>query len=151
MEPNPNPTLRLLRLQALGCVLLLIAGCGQGHGQYTPQSDEARSALEAALNAWHSGQTIDSVSATPPVRVIDAEWRGGQKIEKFEILDETDGVDGTRLFSVRVAVKKPPGDREINFVVHGRDPVWVYREEDYNRMLRMDNNPVKARTRAPRR
>ena len=27
----------------------------------------------------------------------------------------------------------------------GRDPVWVYREEDYTRMLNMDNNPRPAR------
>ena len=39
-------------------------------------------------------------------------------------------------------MKKPAGDQSVRYVVHGRDPVWVYREEDYKRMLNMDNNPV---------
>ncbi len=41
-------------------------------------------------------------------------------------------------------MKKPPGDQSVRYFVHGRDPVWVYREEDYKRMINMDNNPVPA-------
>ena len=42
-------------------------------------------------------------------------------------------------------MKKPPGDQSVRYVVHGRDPVWVFREEDYKRMINMDNNPVPIR------
>ena len=34
--------------------------------------------------------------------------------------------------------------------VHGRDPVWVYREEDYKRMINMDNNPEPTSSRRSR-
>jgi hypothetical protein len=41
-------------------------------------------------------------------------------------------------------LKKPAGEKSVHYFVHGRDPVWVYREEDYKRMANMDNNPEPA-------
>ncbi len=68
--------------------------------------------------------------------------KAGQQVESFEIGDEEDEGDGTKQFAVTLKMKKPPGDQSVRYFVHGRDPVWVYREEDYKRMLNMDNNPV---------
>jgi hypothetical protein len=142
---------RLFGLVLTGLLVALPAGCGTGNAQFTPRGDEARVALETALSAWRDGQPCDRVQATPPVRVIDSNWRDGQQIEKYEILREDDGQDGTKLFSVRLSSKKPKGEQEIVYVVHGRDPIWIYSEEDYNRMLQMDDNPAKAKSRPVRR
>ena len=82
----------------------------------------------------------------PPVRMVDSAWQQGQQIESFQIGDEEDTEDGTKQFTVKLTLKKAKEPQEVRYVVHGRDPVWVYREEDYKRMLHMDNNPAPAKT-----
>jgi hypothetical protein len=135
---------RCLGLIAALPLVSLLTGCGASHARFTPTSGEARSSLEAALTAWRDGKPYGPVEATPPVQITDTAWQGGQQIESFEIGDEEDGGDGTKQFAVTIKMKKPQGDQSVRYVVHGRDPVWVYREEDYKRMLNMDNNPVPA-------
>ncbi len=87
-------------------------------------------------------QALRSIAATPPIQVGDSAWQAGQQVESFEIGEEEDDGDGTKQFAVKLKMKKPPGDQSVRYFVHGRDPVWVYREEDYKRMINMDNNPV---------
>jgi hypothetical protein len=120
--------------------LATLAGCADAAARYTPTAGEARSSLEAALAAWRDGRPYGEIDATPPVRVVDTAWLSGQKVESFRVLDEQDR-DGAKRFSVRLAMKSPRGEKDVAYVVHGRDPVWVYREEDYTRTLNMDNNP----------
>ncbi len=128
---------------ALG--LGLFAGCDSGNARYTPTSGDARASLEAALTAWRDGNSPSSIDVKPPVRVIDSAWQGGQQIESFSIGDEQDSGDGTKQFLVKLVTKPKKGEEEVKFVVHGRDPVYVFREEDYIRTLNMDNNPVAPR------
>ena len=112
---------------------------------YTPTSDEARGSLETALTAWRDGKPcgpIEASLADPGCRLGLA---SGQQIESFEIGDEKDDGDGTKQFAVKLKMKKPARRRTVRYFVHGRDPVWVYREEDYKRMINMDNNPEPAR------
>lgn len=130
---------RLLAVLPMAC---LFAGCGASQARYKPTSDEARTSLEATLTAWRDGQAYGSVAATPPVQVADSTWQGGAQIESFQIGDEETDGDGSKLFSVKIKMKKPPGDQTVRYVIRGRDPVWVFREEDYKRMNNMDNDPV---------
>jgi len=139
---NTMMRFRCVRLMAAIPLLGLLAGCGSGHARYTPSAGEARSSLEAALTAWRDGKTIGEVEAKPAVHVVDSAWQGGQQIDSFQIGDEEDGGDGTKQFVVGLMMKKAKGTQDVRYVVHGRDPVWVYREEDYKRTLNMDNNPV---------
>lgn len=132
---------RLLLIVALP-LLTLFTGCGSSLARYTPTTGEARSSLEAALSAWRDGKPYGPIEAKPPVQVADSAWQAGQQVESFEIGDEKDEGDGTRQFVVAIKMKKPPGEQSVRYFVHGRDPVWVYREEDYKRMINMDNNPV---------
>ena len=120
--------------------LVALAGCADATAHYTPTGGEARAALEAALTAWRDGRPYGQVEATPPVRVLDSAWQSGGQLASFQVLDEQDQ-DATKQFSVRLAMKKPQGEKTVRYIVHGRDPVWVYREEDYARTLNMDNNP----------
>jgi hypothetical protein len=120
----------------------ILAGCGSGHARYTPSSTEARSSLESALTAWRDGKPVSSIDAKPPVHVIDSARQGGQQIESFQIGDEQDVGDGTKQFAVKLVTKPKGNEQEVKFVVHGRDPVYVFREEDYVRTLNMDNNPA---------
>ena len=133
---------RYLGLMAALPLVSLLAGCGASHARFTPTSGEAQSSLEAALTAWRDGKPYGPIEATPPVQVADSAWQAGQQVESFEIGEEQDDGDGTKQFVVALKMKKPPGDQSVRYFVHGRDPVWVYREEDYKRMINMDNNPV---------
>jgi hypothetical protein len=120
----------------------LLPGCGSEHARYTPSSTEARTSLETALTAWREGKPVTSIDVKPPVHVIDSAWQGGQQIESFTIGDEQDVGDGTKQFAVKLVTKPKGSELAVKFVVHGRDPVYVFREEDYVRTLNMDNNPV---------
>ena len=94
------------------------------------------------MTAWREGKPCGPIDAKPPVQVADTAWQAGQQVESFEIGEEKDEGDGTRQFVVAIKMKKPPGEQTVRYFVHGRDPVWVYREEDYKRMINMDNNPA---------
>jgi hypothetical protein len=119
-----------------------LTGCSEGHARYKPTADEARTSLEKALTAWKDGKPYGPIEATPPIHVVDSAWQGGQQIESFQIGDEEDGDDATKQFVVKLKTKKAPAEQDVRFVVHGRDPVWVFREDDYKRTLNMENNPV---------
>ena len=132
--------------------VLCLAGCGGG-GIVKPSADTARTSLEAALNSWKAnGSPGEIAGSDPPTQVVDSSWQSGRKLESFEILKEEDG-DGDRRFTVRLKHPGPPGEEEVQYIVLGQGPVWVYREEDYQRMINMDDNPAPARgkARTPRR
>jgi hypothetical protein len=139
---NRAQRFRYLGLIAAVPLVNLLAGCGASHARFTPTTNEARTSLETALTAWRDGKPCGPIEATPPVQISDSAWQAGQQVESFEIGEEKDEGDGTKQFVVAVKMKKPPGDQSVRYYVHGRDPVWVYREEDYKRMINMDNNPV---------
>jgi hypothetical protein len=132
---------RCLEIMAVLPLLTLLGGCGSSQARFTPTTAEARTSLEAALTAWRDGKAYGPIDATPPIQVTDTAWQAGQQVDSFEIGEETDDGDGTKQFVVAMKMKKPPGSPSVRYYVHGRDPVWVYREEDYKRMINMDNNP----------
>jgi len=121
-----------------------MVGCGASHARFTPTSGEARSSLEAALTAWREGKAVGEVESKPPVRVVDPAWQAGRQLESFQIGDEEDGGDGTKQFVVKLTMKKAKGAEDVRYVVHGRDPVWVFTAEEYKHMLDMDNKPDPA-------
>jgi hypothetical protein len=136
---------------ALGALLTPPIGCWRDAARYTPEAEVARKSLEAALTAWRDGRPIGALEGdTPPVRMVDSSWRSGEKLESFEVLGEED-VDGRKEFSVRLTMKEPRGEKEARYIVHGRDPIWVYRGEDFARAMDMDHQPepprAKRRTR----
>jgi hypothetical protein len=107
------------------------SGCGASHARYSP-------------TAWKDGKPYGPIAATPSVQIADSSWQAGEQLESFQIGEEVDGDEGTKEFTVSLKTKKPVGEQSVRYFVHGRDPVWVYREEDYKRMANMDNNPVPA-------
>jgi hypothetical protein len=132
---------------ALAALLTASSGCGSDTARYTPTADVARKSLEAALTAWRDGRPIGSLEgSSPPVRVVDSIWRSGEKLESFQLLGEGD-VDGRKEFTVRLTMKEPRGEKEARYIVHGRDPIWVYRGEDFARAMDMDNQPEPPRPR----
>jgi hypothetical protein len=140
---------RVLRALALGALLAASTGCESEKARYAPTMDVARKSLEAALTSWRDGRPSGSVEgSSPTVHVVDSSWRSGEKLESFLVLSEGD-VDGRKEFSVRLTMKEPRGAMEARYVVHGRDPIWVYRGEDFARAIDMTNQPELSRPRRP--
>ncbi len=126
---------RTVAVVAYGLVLLLGAGCSnRGYDRFVPAETTARQALETALTAWKNGQRPGRIETGPPaIDMVDTKWKAGQKLGKYEILKEEPGV-GPRWFSVRLTLQSPAGEQVVRYVVLGKDPLWVYREEDFKRL-----------------
>jgi hypothetical protein len=125
-----------------------ISGCGSSSQAYTPASSAtARESLDAALAAWQNGAKPEGISAGPTaVTAVDFQWRDGQPLERYEVLEELPAEgDHDKRFSARLKLKTAKAEQKVTYVLIGRDPVWVYRDEDYTRLLNMDNNPRPSR------
>lgn len=125
---------QFLRLAVvLGLLLAAGAGCtNRGFDKYVPSEDTARQALEASLSAWQEGKPVGTVEGAPvAVRAVDSHWQRGERITNYEILTEETN-EGPRLFSVRLTMQRPAGKQvTVRYVVVGKEPLWVYREDDY--------------------
>jgi hypothetical protein len=126
---------RAVVLVALGAVLTLCGpGCGgraRGFEQFIPEPGPARSALTAVLAAWAEGRPPEAPAATrPEVYVVDKQRRPGQRLARFEVLGEV-AAEKARGFAVRLNFEDPDGQDVVRFLVVGTDPVWVFRQEDY--------------------
>jgi hypothetical protein len=138
MLRHKNPA----RLALVSCSLLLLAAGGCGNGGGSPPSDEvARTALEASLKAWRDGGKPGPVAGTdPPVQVLDTPWGQGDRLASYEILGEETGTAEKR-FDVRLVLSKPERVQEVKYYVIGRGPVMVFRDEDYQRNINMEDGP----------
>jgi hypothetical protein len=121
-------------------------GCGNSV-RIDPGVDTGRAALDAALSAWKSGAPVGDVAETkPPVRAVDSNWAAGKKLASFEVGRAEPGAVPPR-WSVTLQFEGQASPVETRYVVVGTDPIWVYRESDYLRMLNMDDNPAASRKR----
>ncbi len=133
---------RLLAL-LLGPSLLLSSagGCGGGRSEGLPSEDVARRSLEAALTAWRDGAKPGQIAGTQPVvQVHDTPWSLGDRLSSYEIVGEDKSGPDLK-FSVRLSLAKPERVQEAEYHVLGRDPVMVFRDEDYERNINMVNGP----------
>jgi hypothetical protein len=114
-------------------VCALSIGCRRAPN-FIPSSATSREALETALNTWVSGKRLGPIdTASPPIQVVDSAWFKGQRLSGYEILGEEKSQDGSPCFSVLLHKSSPKADESVRYIVTGRSPVWVYREDDYKR------------------
>ena len=134
------------------CVLAAAPGCGGSSRAYAPDAGAARAAVVAALDAWKKGEKPGALaSAAPPVNVSDFQWQAGLALADYEVAEDAPaGDDASVRFAVNLTLKNAKRPTRAEYVVVGRDPVWVYRAEDYTRLMNMDDNPRPAPTRRKR-
>ena len=107
-----------------------------------PPAAAARQALEAALTAWKDGKPPHAlVEGSPVIHAIDSEWTNGRHLTAFEISGEKPS-DADKRFTVKLELDKPVESINATYVVIGTAPISVFREEDYQRTMSMDNNPT---------
>ena len=137
---QPDTTIRCDRRFWWTLLACLCAGCGHNGGSfddYVPKAQTAREALAAALTAWQNGAAPGKIEAvSPAVQAVDFQWQAGQKLQSYEILEEIQG-DGPKRFSVKLTLAGSGAAQEVRYVVLGREPLWVYREEDYAKVSAM--------------
>jgi hypothetical protein len=139
---------------AAAALVLFVAGCGgQGNAKFTPDAEVAKTSLQTALDVWREGKPCGPIEAKPPIRISDSLWQNGEQIQSFEIGDEEPGEEGIKQFPVKLTIKKTGKVESVRYYVNGRDPVWIYSEMDYKRMVDMGNGtePAKPRGAAGRR
>jgi hypothetical protein len=124
---------------------LAAAGCGASAKTYAPSDSSARESLEKALSAWGEGGKADRLgSSAPSLHVVDFQWQAGQALEGYEVLAAEPGEGAAeKRYAVNLRVKGRPETR-VQYVVIGRDPVWVFRDQDYQRTSDMGDNPRPA-------
>jgi len=125
--------LRLGRVAGWGLLLLIVSGCDKSSPQsFRPEEDVAREALEAALNAWKSGQPKPAPikDRDPPVHVVDKVWESKAKLKDYSI-ESVAETDTTKTFTVKLQLEKFLAPQSVLYIVVGKSPVWVFREEDY--------------------
>jgi hypothetical protein len=118
----------------------LLAACAVGCGPsadrdatpgYLPDWPEARAALTAALEDWRaSPPPLVEPRQLPGVVFADKQRRPGDRLRSFAILGQTEG-ESVRQFTVRLEIEGDDAPRLVRYNVLGRDPVWVFRLEDY--------------------
>jgi hypothetical protein len=126
-------------------VLILVAAAGcQGRAsdpsRFVPSSVTARSAVTAALDAWKDGKPTGALGGTSPaVHVVDETRLPGQRLVRFDVLSEVPG-GGPRTFTVALELSDPPAKQAVRYVVVGLDPLWVFRQEDFDKMAHWEMN-----------
>lgn len=132
-----------LRLAVWGLFAGFLAGvgCGQSNARHLVPNDQlARQALTTALEAWKENQPIDDelqLPRGPKIHVLDIDWRGGRKLEGYEIgqLLPSSGEE-PRKFTVRLDCEGQEAKETIYHVV-GQDPLWIFRDEDMRKTTGM--------------
>jgi hypothetical protein len=118
-----------------------LAGCGESAPDpegFLPSADVARRALELALNTWQSGGQPNRIQADSlTVQPVDLNWKSGKQLAAFTILQEETHQKPPR-FTVRLTWKDNT-EEVVHYVVVGRDPIWLFRQQEFERVARMDH------------
>jgi hypothetical protein len=132
--PFARSVLRLV----CGLALVAGAGCAGGRGDacYIPAEETARRALEVVLAAWRDGGAADGpANGLPELQVVDTRRKEGQRLRGYEILGAVPAEGGHRRFAVRLVLEEPDEEQKARYVVIGIDPLWVWRQEDLDRLM----------------
>jgi hypothetical protein len=128
-----------------GALLATFLTCGcssqSDPGRFVPPTTAAETALRHALSAWKAGKPAGPVPdvGPPAVQVVDAGRKPGQVLADFRILGETQGPTG-RTFVVQLNLKHPDLEERARYIVIGVDPLWVFRQEDYDLLAHWDHH-----------
>lgn len=116
-------------------VLAPILACDAGRDEkppaFLPSWTEARQALEWALSAWRDSREPPRQISSPKVQFVDQQRGPGDRLSTYQILAQTD-IENGRQFTVRLTLANDETPRLVRYIAIGREPVWVFRLEDYD-------------------
>jgi hypothetical protein len=119
---------------------LCLLGCGSNRAErFVPDEAVARQALTVAMTAWQKNEgTSLSLDGTTAIEVVDKHRRLGQSLVQFKILGEVSGIGG-RSFEVELQLDNPSQTEHVRYIVVGINPLWVFRQEDYELLSHWDH------------
>ncbi|MEX2315999.1 MAG: hypothetical protein WD669_02535 [Pirellulales bacterium] len=141
---QPMPFCRIL-LPSLAALLfsISIAGCGskKDFSRYLPPPELSERALDAALTAWRDGSQAPVVlDDKTRVEFVDDSRRPGQSLKEFRILGEVSR-DAGRYYEVQLELDQPSKVENRRYLVIGINPLWVFRQADYEMLSHWDMPP----------
>ena len=121
-----------LMIAAILCPFAL-AGCGSGPYESAPVNPEvARETLNAALESWKEGATIESLKAdSPSIVVQDFDWSGGAKLLDYEVLDDGKPESANLVARVKLSLEDKEGtksERTVTYLVGTAPVLTVFRD-----------------------
>jgi hypothetical protein len=124
------------------CTLLigLATGCSSSsHESYVPSEGAGRQALEAALTAWQNGKPMERVEVpgSAAAQPEDSDWKSGKKLASYSVDKELPTTEGPKQFSVRLTFQGEAKPVDAVYFVVGRDPLWIFRDRDYQKATGM--------------
>jgi hypothetical protein len=126
----------LLNLACWAALVTSTPGCAPGGGDavtpaFVPSWPEARQALESSLSAWCVAPSpVPASFDVPGVQFVDKTRKPDDGLLSFQILAQMD-IENARQFTVRLNLKGEEAPQLVKYNVIGRDPVWVFRLDDY--------------------
>ena len=136
------------RLATWACFVVLFApitACERDDGEsakpgFVPSWAEARQALESALSTWRDAPVpLPASFDIPAVEFVDSQRKTNQRLLSFQILGQTD-VEYIRQFTVRLNLEGDESPQLVKYNVLGRQPVWVFRLENYEMTAHWEHN-----------
>ncbi|MBS0206831.1 MAG: hypothetical protein JSS49_28485 [Planctomycetes bacterium] len=127
-----------------GAVLaLLIAvaapGCGQKAPDYTPSAEAAEDAVRQGMDAWKADQPPGLLPGHPAVHMTDVGRKPGQKLQSYQILGEAGNAPHGKMIAVTLKLSNPNEIIKARYLVVGIDPLWVFRQEDFELLMHWDH------------
>jgi hypothetical protein len=143
------PKRRSLLIVSVVVLCLAIFGCREKQLNYVPTLSVSEGALAAALDAWKAGLPAGEIPNTKPlVHVTDQNRNPAQKLESYNVVGEVPGSAG-RTFVVNLHLTNPTEEIKTQYIVVGIEPIWVFRQEDYELLMHWDHHmPSKSGTQA---
>lgn len=143
-RPNKPPASVLSRLGVLPIVLAMCAGCAKTDDPSlplpVPALEPSRNALKVALDAWKSGRRIAGppIGANPAVGVVDT-LQAERPLRDYKILGAMGTLAEAQPFAVELHLDNPPEQVTTRYMVLGKDPLWVFRQEDYELIIHWEH------------
>ncbi len=120
------------------------AGCGdapRGPAEFVaPGLESSKAALVASLDAWKADRRTSGVmiGSKPSIGVVDS-TRTDRPLLDYEVVGPLMVVEKARPFAVRLVLGGPREAVETRYLVMGQDPLWVFRQEDFERLLHWEH------------
>jgi hypothetical protein len=121
-------------------IVVLFVGCSSPSKEdYIPSENAGKQAIETALTAWQNGKPMERIENPDAFAVEpqDTEWKKGKKLIAFSIGEELPSGEGPKQFAVRLTFQGIAAPVDTVYFVVGRDPLWVFRDRDYQRTTGM--------------
>jgi hypothetical protein len=132
---SPLPTSRLLAVALFAVCVVAgpIIGCSnEGRRAPAVNAAKAREALQAALESWKKGESVEALkSASPPIVIQDFDWMGGKKLVKYEVAGDGKDDDANLRIPVKLTLRASDGqeiEKLVSYVVGTSPTLTVFRD-----------------------